>query len=329
VPEAELVTVIIPNWNGERFIGDCLGALAAQTVGRPEIIVIDNGSRDGSNKIIKENFAYTQLIELGENEGFARAVNRGIRASKTEFIALLNNDAVPDPDWLERLLDAARENPGADSFACKIVFHENSGVIDSAGDLYAPWGMPFNRGHDEPDDGRFSELGPVFGPCAAAALYRKSFFSGIGLFNENFFAYYEDTDLSLRALLAGKKCLYVPAARVRHHYSASSSGKTSKLGKEEVYIHLTGVLIKNMPAALIAKHFISIAAVHSAILFFWFVARARRKNRLPRVPLIHFLSAMINQRKNIQKNRKISAKELSSFFCYKNFVQYIFSSKRA
>lgn len=323
MPEADRITVIIPNWNGERFISECLGSLSVQTAGRPAIIVVDNGSRDRSCEIIKSDFPHVHLIENNTNEGFARAVNRGINASQTEFAALLNNDAVPDPEWLERLLDAARENPDADSFACKIVFHENPGTIDSAGDAYTPWGMTSNRGHGEPDTGGFDKPQHVFGPCGAAAFYRKSFFDTVGLFDENFFAYYEDTDLSLRGLLAGKKCLYVPAARVRHHYSASSSGKKSKLGTEEVYIHLTGVLVKNMPGAIIAKHIISITLCHSAILFFWLVARLRRKNRLPRVPLLRFFSAMLRQREKIAAARAVAVDKLVSDFVYGSFFEYL------
>jgi len=323
VPDADRATVVIPNWNGKHFLGECLGALAAQSAGRPATIVVDNGSADGSTDFIKENFPWVKLIPLPQNEGFGRAVNRGILAAETEFVALLNNDAVPDPDWLEKLMAAMDGNPDISSCACKIVFHEKPDVIDSAGDLYTPWGMPFNRGHNKPDSGLYDNPCPVFGPCAAAALYRKKIFFIAGLFDENFFAYYEDTDLNLRMLLAGKKCLYVPGARVRHHYSGSSSGAKSKLGKEEVYIHLTGVLIKSMPGAIIAQHCISIIVFHSAILFFYIVARLRGANQLPRVPFFKFISAMLKHRADIRRTRSISLKRLRGYFCYKTFFHYI------
>jgi GT2 family glycosyltransferase len=323
LPDADRVTVVIPNWNGKHFLGECLGALAAQTAGRPAAIVIDNGSTDGSPVFINDDFPWVKLIAIPQNEGFGRAVNRGILAAETEFVALLNNDAVPDPDWLKKLINSMDENPEISSCACKIVFHEKPDVIDSAGDLYTPWGMPFNRGHNEQDDGAYDKPCFVFGPCAAAALYRKSVFYTTGLFDESFFAYYEDTDLNLRMLLAGKKCLYVPGARVRHHYSGSSSGVKSKLGTEEVYIHLTGVLIKNMPGAIIARHCLSIILFHSAILFFYAVARLRGENRLPRVPFFKFISAMLKHRADIRRTRAISLKELKSYFCYKSFFHYL------
>ncbi|MFA6448712.1 MAG: glycosyltransferase family 2 protein [bacterium] len=323
MPAADRVTVVIPNWNGKRFLAECLGALAAQSAGCPSTTVVDNGSSDGSADFIKENFSWVNLIELRENVGFGRAVNRGILASDTEFVALLNNDAVPDPDWLEKLIDAMNENESASSCACKIVFYDNPGTIDSAGDLYSPWGMSFNRGHNEPDDGRYSKISEVFGPCAAAAIYRMSLFHTVGLFDENFFAYYEDTDLNLRALLAGNKCLYIPDARVRHRYSGSTSGRQSKLGTEEVYIHLTGVLIKSMPAPIIAKHFLSILMFHSAILFYYLVARVKRRNRLPRVPFFKFIFAALKHRPGIKRMRSISTKELQRYFCYKTFLHYL------
>jgi GT2 family glycosyltransferase len=328
VPDADRVTVVIPNWNGKHFLGECLGALAAQSASRPAAIIVDNGSTDGSSEYITNNFPWVKLIALPQNEGFGRAVNRGILAAETEFVAMLNNDAAPDPDWLEKLLHAMDENPDISSCACKIVFYENPGEIDSAGDLYAPWGMSFNRGHNKSDTGRYDKQCLVFGPCAAAALYRKSLFYSVGLFDENFFAYYEDTDLNLRMLLAGKKCLYVPDARVRHHYSGSSSGKKSKLGTEEVYIHLTGVLIKNMPGAIIAKHCVSIFLFHSAILFFWLVARVRGKSRFPRVPFFKFISAMLKERAGIKRMRSISLKKLQGYFCYKTFLHYLLKKTR-
>jgi len=323
LPDADRVTVVIPNWNGKHFLGECLGALTSQTAGRPAAIVVDNGSSDGSAAFIKESFPWVKLIAIPQNEGFARAVNRGILAAETEFVALLNNDAVPDTGWLENMMAAMDENPDISSCAAKIVFYEKPDVIDSAGDLYTPWGMPFNRGHNEPEAGGFDKPCPVFGPCAAAALYRKAIFYTVGLFDENFFAYYEDTDLNLRMLLGGKKCMYVPGARVRHHYSGSSSGAKSKLGKEEVYIHLTGVMIKSMPGAIIAEHFLSIFLFHSAILFFYIVARLRGANRLPRVPFFKFISAILKHRADIRRTRAISLKVLKGYFCYKTFFHYI------
>ncbi|HOX27622.1 MAG TPA: glycosyltransferase family 2 protein [bacterium] len=325
---SERVTVVIPNWNGRKFIGECLDALAAQSQGRPAVIVVDNGSSDGSSEFIGSNYPWVNLIPLPSNEGFSRAVNRGIKAAGAPFVALLNNDAVPDPEWISELLRAMDSFPEAGSCASKVVFHDDPSTIDSAGDQYAPWGMVFNRGHGEPDDGRFDSPAFVFGPCASAALYRKSLFDEIGLFDENFFAYYEDTDVNFRAVLASHPCVYVPSARVRHRYSASSSGKSSKLGTEEVYIHLTGVLLKNMPGALLLKHAISISAVHSAILLFFIVARLRGKNRLPHVPLAKFMFAMLRQRTSTGKSRRATIPEIENLFCYRDFPSFLLKKQR-
>lgn len=325
---AHRATVVIPNWNGVAFLGECLDALASQSAGPPAVIVVDNGSADGSVEFIRENHPGVRVIENPVNEGFGRAVNKGIAAADTEFVALLNNDAVPDPGWIGTLVAALDEYPGFDSCACKIVFHDKPDEIDSAGDAYTPWGMVSNRGHGEPDDGRLDTPGPVFGPCAAAALYRRSLFDDVGLFDENMFAYYEDTDLSLRAALAGHKCLYVPAARVRHHYSASSAGRTSKLGSEEVYIHLTGVLLKNMPAAVILRHLPSVLLVHSAVVLFSILARIRRAHRLPRVPFFRFIRAMLAQRPGIRAKTRISIPELYDLFSHRSFLHHILDRKK-
>ncbi|HOO55454.1 MAG TPA: glycosyltransferase family 2 protein [bacterium] len=327
MPAAERVTTVIPNWNGIRFLGECLAGLASQTSGRPRVIVIDNGSTDGSADFIKENFSWVKLIESPVNEGFSRAVNRGIALCETEFVFLLNNDAVPEPGCIENLVDVMDRNSNIHSCACKVVFYDDPETIDSAGDDYTPWGMVFNRGHGKPAGDFISET-PVFGPCAAAALYRKSLFDSIGLFEENIFAYYEDTDLNMRAALSGLNCLFVPGAVVKHHYSGSSSGTVSKLGKEQVYIHLTGVYFKNMPAAFIAKHLVSVTAVHSAILFFYALAKLRRSNRLPAVPLFNFMKSMLKKRHDIVGNKSISNKDLKKKFLYGSFMDYLSDKKR-
>jgi len=212
------VSVIIVNWNGKRILEDCLDSLKEQTFRWDfEVIVVDNGSTDGS-----ECFA---TIRNKRNLGFAGGNNAGIRAARGKYIALLNNDARADKDWLKELVEAAEENPEVGMFASKIL--RTDGRIDSAGCTVHPDGNGMCRGRGERHN-NYNKSEDVTFPSGCAALYRKSMLDEIGLFDERFFMYNEDTDLGIRAQKAGYKCLYVPTAIVTHLYSQSSSAYSLK-----------------------------------------------------------------------------------------------------
>jgi glycosyltransferase involved in cell wall biosynthesis len=166
------VTVVIPNWNGERFLELCLGSLRDQSFRDFETILVDNGSTDGSLGFVAERFPEVKTISLEENRGFAEAVNAGIKASATEFVALLNNDTEQDPGWLGSLVSAAERYPESGLFASKLVDFHDREVLDGAGDAMRLSGLPYRLGHGERDRGQFDKPGHVFGACAAAALYR-------------------------------------------------------------------------------------------------------------------------------------------------------------
>src|SRR5215210_9226871 len=221
------VTVIIPNWNGERFLSSCLGSLRQQSFEDFKTILVDNGSIDSSVEFVNHNFPEVRVLPLGENKGFSAAVNAGIRASHDEYVALLNNDSEVDTRWLEGLVEAADSYPEAGLFASKLVDFHDRRVLDGAGDALRLSGLPYRLGHGERDSGRFSRAGYVFGACAAAALYRREMLDEVGLFDEDFVSYCEDGDLSFRAQLAGYRCFYVPGAVVYHMGSASTGGKRS------------------------------------------------------------------------------------------------------
>jgi len=213
--------VVIPNWNGAPHLGPLLEALRNQTLDPFETIVIDNASSDGS----RERLAATSVQLLCEevNTGFARAVNRGVRAATTEFVMLLNNDMFPEPSFLAELLGAADERPESASFAAKVVFRDRPSIIDSTGDRLLRSGRARGIGRDQPDGACFDEARWVFGATAGAALWRRQVYLDLGGLDGDFFAYVEDTDLSLRAQLAGWRCRYVPTAVARHVGSASLS----------------------------------------------------------------------------------------------------------
>jgi len=218
-----LVTVVIPNVNGMKFLPACLSSLQNQTFRKFEIVIVDNGSTDGSVKFMKTNFPNTIIIENENNMGFAEANNQGIRAARGKYIATLNNDTEADKDWLRNLVIAA-ENSDNDvgMWAPKILSLQSKEEIDSVGGLLiCRDGIAKGRGRLEIDTGQYDMVREILLPSACCALYRKKMLDETGYFDSDFFAYCEDTDLGLRALQAGWKALSVPTSIVYHYYSGT------------------------------------------------------------------------------------------------------------
>lgn len=215
------VTIIIPNWNGMAHLDECLSTIRAQTMRDFQLLVVDNGSEDGSPEWVEENHPWADVMRLGSNTGFAGAVNAGIRVSETPFVALLNSDTALDRRWLQSLVEALERHPEYDFAASRMVLHSNPDVMNAAGDVYDVRHLVGrNRGFGElATDYQVAER--VLGACAGAALYRASFFQDVGLFDERFSLMHEDTDINVRALIAGKRCVYVPEAIVRHKVRAT------------------------------------------------------------------------------------------------------------
>ena len=217
--------VVVPNWNGRRWLDGLFASLDAQTRTPDEVIVVDNGSTDGSLEWLDERGGAT-VIALGRNTGFAHAVNRGIEAAGAgiEAIALVNTDVELEPDWVERAVARLEADDRHGSVATKMVLMHDPGVIDDAGDVLRRDGVAEQRGHGRPDGPRFSQPGEVFAACAGAAVYRRSALHDAGGFDERLFAYLEDVDLGLRLRLAGWGCAYEPVvARHARHGSDSAA----------------------------------------------------------------------------------------------------------
>jgi GT2 family glycosyltransferase len=212
--------VVIPNHNGLRWLAGCLESVAAQSVAAAEVVVVDNGSTDGSAAAAAQHGA--RVIELGRNTGFAAAANAGIAATDADAVALVNTDVVLAPDWLARMTAALESAPGVGAVACKMVDLEEPGVLYDAGDVLRRDGVCEQRGRFERDEGRFDEPGEVFAACAGAALYRRGAVLDVGGFDERFFLYLEDVDLGLRLRLAGWRCRYEPVV-ARHAGEGSST----------------------------------------------------------------------------------------------------------
>ncbi len=254
-PEAvpQRLTVVVPNWNGRKFLELCLNSLRDQSFEDFETILVDNGSTDDSVEFVERSFPEVNILRMGANRGFSSAANAGARASTAEYVALLNNDTEQDPEWLAALVRSADAHPEAALFASKLVDFQDRRMLDGAGDALRLGGLPYRLGHGERDRGQFDTPGHVFGACAAAALYRRSLFEEIGYFDEDFVSYCEDGDLSFRAQLAGYRCFYVPDAVVYHVGSASTGGKRSATATRLGTRNSLSLLMKNLPLS-VAPH---------------------------------------------------------------------------
>lgn len=218
------VAVVIVNYNGERLLPDCLAALGEQSLAPTEIVVADNGSRDGSLALLHAHHPQVATLALGRNLGFAAGANRGVTATSAPWVCVLNSDATPAPDWLELLMAAPREER---TWALgSVLVSAASGRIESAGDQYSPDGYAYKLLRDRPLSDLPREPYRVFAAPGAAPVFRRDVFDRLGGYEERFFLYYEDVDLAFRAVLAGYHALLVPAARVVHRLGATTRSPT-------------------------------------------------------------------------------------------------------
>jgi GT2 family glycosyltransferase len=299
------VSAIVLNWNGKHFLRECLDSLRSQAFQDFETILVDNGSADGSVEYVRRQFPEVHVIALSYNAGFAGGNNVGVRASTGQYVALLNNDTKAHPQWLESLRRTLDAHAEVGFCASKILLYNQPDIIDSAGDLFYTCGVGEKRGRSERDDDRFAEPAPVFGACAAAALYRRSMLEDIGLFDEDFFAYAEDVDLSFRAQLAGYKCLYVPKAVVYHHLQGTSRAVPDKslyLSRRNAFY----ALVKNMPAALLWRRLPYALAYYFAVDLAYVVHGKFKPIMKARLDNVRYLKRTLAKRRQIQAGRRVT-----------------------
>jgi len=298
------VAVVVPNWNGERFLSACLGSLREQSFKDFDVIVVDDNSTDGSVAFVGRNFPEVRVLPLDENKGFSAAVNAGIRASHSEYVALLNNDTEVDPRWLHALVEAAKVHPEAGLFASKMVDFYDRRRLDGAGDALRRSGLPLRLGHGEPDHGQYDEAAFVFGACAGAALYRRDMLDHIGLFDEDFFANCEDGDLSFRAQLAGYRCLYVPES-VIYHMGSATFGKRSPAAVRLGTRNSLCLLVKNLPTRLVPAFLPFVLAGQLSRLVVTAATSTLRPHLEGLVGALRLLPLMLRKRREIQKRRRV------------------------
>ena len=300
-----LVSVVIVTWNGRQYLDACLSAVAAQEGISTETILVDNASTDGTVEYVRGRYPWVRLVALTENRGFAGGNNAGVREARGTFIALLNNDAVPEPRWLEALARGVNEQDGSVLVTSRIVYMHDPGVIDSAGDGLLRCGGAFKRHHGARVE-TSGESTEVFGICGAACLMPRHVFEELGGFDEDFFASHEDVDLSYRARLLGYRCRYVADAVVRHHGSATI-GRVSGFAVFHGQRNLEWLYIKNTPGSLLLRtlpgHAIYTVA---ACLHF---ARLGALGPFVRAKLaaIAGLPGMLRKRSQVQRSRRVGA----------------------
>jgi len=306
------VSVIIVNYNSGSLLTRSLEALRKQTLRPKQICVVDNASRDGSCDRIPTDFPEVTLICLEQNTGFAAANNLAVRrADGCEWIALLNPDAFPEPNWLETLMDAAARHPEYSFFGSRMLMADSPDLLDGVGDVYHVSGLHWREGHGQRVRGNYLHEKEIFAPCAAAALYRRDIFLEAGGFDEDYFCYAEDIDLGFRLRLLGYRCLYVPDAVVQHQGSAST-GNRSDFSTYHGHRNLVWAYVKNMPGPLFWLYLPLHIAMNAATIV-WYTLKGRWRVILKsKWDAIRGLSKMWKKRREVQARRVLSAREIGN-----------------
>lgn len=247
------VAAIVLNYDGRALLEVVLPSLARQTHPDMRVTVVDNGSSDDSLEYLRASWPDVEVVEIPENVGVAAALNRGIQATRSTYVALLNNDLELDPDWTVRMVEGLEVRPDCGAVACKLLSYRQRDRIDAAGDEVTWAGTARRRGSGEIDAGQFEEPCEVFAPTAGAALYRRTALEDVGPFDESFFAYFEDADWGIRAQLAGYRCWYLPRAVAYHMGSETTKGE-----RDPFYFALhrrneLALVVKDLPARQLVR----------------------------------------------------------------------------
>lgn len=307
------------------MLNKCLQHLALQTNPPEHVYIVDNASSDGSDRIaLKQISSKISIIKNSQNIGFAAGNNRALEKCNTQFVALLNPDAFPAPDWLEHLLKASNRYPDAAAFGSRQLCEKDTDIIDGIGDIYHVSGLVWRKRHGFRQETEDLAEQEIFSACAAAAMYRYQALKKVGGFDEDFFCYLEDVDLGFRLRLSGYKAVYVPDAVVRHVGSALTGGQHSSFSIYHGHRNILWTYVKNMPGIL----FWLLLPLHLFMnLGTLFVYSFRRKGRIifrSKLDAIRGFPKMWIKRKHIQKHRIASTKDIFKIlhFCLKPKKKY-------
>lgn len=263
------VSIVIPNYNGERYILDCIASVYDQIEDKREIIIVDNHSTDNSVSLIEQHYPDVTLIINDENRGFAAAVNQGIRASSGKYVILLNNDAFAREGFVEALYKCMESDPKIFSASAKMLRYSDPNTIDDAGDNFTLLGWAYKIGDGKPSE-CFHKQKLVFSSCGGAAIYRRSELEQLGYFDASFFAYLEDVDLGFRANIFGYKNVLCPYAETLHIGSATTGSKYNEFkvkisARNHIYL-----IYKNYPFIMLLFNlpFLVLGILIKGVFFF-------------------------------------------------------------
>jgi GT2 family glycosyltransferase len=305
-------SVIIPHWNGLEHLDTCLQSLRSQRYRDFEIILVDNGSTDGSQDYVRTHYPEVRLVELGTNRGFTGACNAGYAVAAGDYIVLLNNDTETDPGWLSALAGAFARHPRAGILASKLLLFDRRDHFHAAGDTYRVDGIPGNRGVWEEDKGQYQREELVFSACAAAAAYRREMVSQIGFLDDDFYFSCEDVDIAWRANLTGWQVIYVPRAVVYHKLKATGGSVTGSYYDGRNFLYL---IWKNYPGSLLRRNWRLVLRAQLQItweaLRAWRGAAARARLRGQMAGLLG-LPKMWRKRQRLKRKRLIASDSLTA-----------------
>ncbi len=305
------ICVIIVNWNAGAYLKRCVLSLSKQIVPPSEVIVVDNASTDSSADGLEECYPDAKVIRLGQNIGFAAANNYAARLTSGDcnWLALLNPDAFPEPDWLESLTDAVRMHPEYKFFGSRLMNANQPSMIDGTGDINHISGLVWRDSHENEANVSMFKMKEIFSPCGAAALYSKEAFVEANGFDEDYFCYVEDVDLGFRLRLLGYRCLFVPESLV-YHIGSATTGDGSDFSIYHGHRNLVWTYFKNMPGVF----FWLFLPLHILLNFFsiiWFGLRGKFSVILrSKVDAFRGIPRMWKKRRVIQKKRKASLKDI-------------------
>jgi GT2 family glycosyltransferase len=308
---APFASVIVPNYNGVRYLPVVLDALRGQRFHDFEVIVVDDASTDASVSLLASHYADVRVIENRTNAGFVQACNTGAAAARGRMLVLLNSDTEPAPTWLAELVKAFVANPQAAMVTSKLLLFDRRDTLHTAGDLLGVDGIPRNRGVWEVDQGQYDAAPVVFSGCGGATAYRREVWQALGGFDEAFWMYLEDVDFGFRARLAGWEAIFAPAARVYHHLSASGGDVLASyyVGRNTIWL-----IAKNMPRSLLRRNALAIVRGQLAVtldaLRNWRGEAAQARLRGQLAGLLE-LPQQLQKRRAIQPRRQVEDEELA------------------
>lgn len=325
-----MLSIIIVVWNNLEHLSSCLENLQKQVFQNYELVIIDNGSSDDLTMVIEGKYKLSnfQTKKLPKNIGFAAANNMGVRMAQGKWVVLLNADAFPEPDWLEKLVQAAEAHPEYLAFSSRQISAMAREFLDGAGDAYHVSGMAWRNYLGYPALQYGQDSREVFSPCAAAAMYLREAFLDVGGFDEDLFSYYEDVDLGFRFRLAGYKAYYVADAIV-HHVGSATFGARSDFAFYHVHRNLVWVFWANMPSPYHILFLPQHIFLNMFYLFYYaLLGRGKVLFRAKRDALIG-LPTVLKKRREIQASKNVRTNEIVKVMRKSIFEPYLLSFYRS